>query len=80
MKRMILLTALLLLPTGCQQTPEQARKELADLGISFSESDFAAAVTNSDIVAVELFLNHAPVTFLATIHRRQTIKGSVRIA
>ena len=56
MKRSILLTILLLLLTGCQQTPEQARKELAELGVEFTAPVFHASVENGDIVVVELFL------------------------
>ncbi len=56
MKRRILLTALLLLLTGCQQSPEQARKELAELGVAFSPSVFHESVENGDVVVVELFL------------------------
>ena len=56
MKRRILLTALLLLLTGCQQTPEQARRELAELGVEFTAPVFHASVENSDFVVVELFL------------------------
>jgi len=56
MKRRIILTALLLLLPGCQQTPEQARKELAELGVEFTAPVFHESVENSDIVVVELFL------------------------
>jgi len=56
MKTKILLTALLLLLPGCQQTPEQARKELAELGVEFTPSVFHASAENGDIVVVELFL------------------------
>jgi len=56
MKRRILLTALLLLLPGCQQTPEQARKELAELGVEFSPSVFHESAENGDVVVVELFL------------------------
>ena len=56
MKRRILLTALLVLLTGCQQTPEQARKELAELGVEFTAPVFNASAENGDIVVVELFL------------------------
>ncbi len=55
MKRRILLTALLFL-LGCQQTPEQARKELAELGVEFSPSVFHESLENGDIVVVKLFL------------------------
>ena len=56
MKRRILLTALLLLLTGCQQTPEQARRELAELGVEFTAPVFHASAENGDVVVVELFL------------------------
>lgn len=55
MKRRILLTAVLFL-LGCQQTPEQARRELAELGVEFSPSVFHESLENGDIVVVELFL------------------------
>jgi len=56
MKRRILLTALLLLLSSCQKTPEQARRELAELGVAFSPSVFHESVENGDVVVVELFL------------------------
>jgi hypothetical protein len=56
MKRRIILTALLLLLTGCQQTPEQARRELAELGVEFTAPVFHASAENGDVVVVELFL------------------------
>ena len=56
MTHRIILTALLLLLSGCQKTPEQARMELAELGIEFSPSVFHESVENSDVVVVELFL------------------------
>ncbi len=59
MKRNILcrfvLSSVVLL-TGCQQTPEQARRELAELGVEFSPSVFHESVENGDVVVVELFL------------------------
>ncbi len=56
MKRRIILTTLVLLLTGCQRTPEQARKELAELGVEFTAPVFHASAENSDVVVVELFL------------------------
>jgi len=56
MTHRIILTALLLLLTGCQQSPEQARKELAELGVEFSPSVFHESAENGDVVVVELFL------------------------
>ena len=56
MTHRIILTALLLLLSGCQKTPEQARKELAELGVEFSPSVFHESVENGDVVVVELFL------------------------
>ena len=57
MKRKILLIALLLLLTaGCQKSSEQARRELAELGVEFTAPVFNASAENGDIVVVELFL------------------------
>jgi len=56
MTHRIILTALLLLLSGCQQSPEQARRELAELGVEFTPSVFYESVENSDVVVVELFL------------------------
>ncbi len=56
MTHRIILTALLLLLSGCQQTPERARKELAELGVEFSPYSFHQSVRNGDAVVVELFL------------------------
>jgi len=56
MKSRVLLTALLLLLAGCQQTPEQARRELAELGVEFSPAVFHESAENGDLVVVELFL------------------------
>jgi len=56
MKRRILLITLLLLLPGCQKTPEQARKELAELGVEFTAPVFHASAENGDLVVVELFL------------------------
>ena len=56
MTHRIILTALLLLLSGCQKTPEQARRELAEFGIEFTPYSFHQSVRNGDAVAVELFL------------------------
>ena len=56
MTHRIILTALLLLLSGCQKTPEQARKELSELGIEYSQAAFLSRVANGDAVVVELFL------------------------
>ena len=47
---------LLLLSGGCQRSPEDARKELNQLGIRWSQEAFIAGVEDSDRVVVELFL------------------------
>ena len=42
--------------TGCGQTPEGARKELANLGFAYSTAGFVTAATRGDTRAVDLFL------------------------
>ena len=41
---------------GCQESPEDARQKLGDLGIEYSSASFLEAVENNDLKAVELFL------------------------
>lgn len=41
---------------GCGQTPEGARKELANLGFTYSTASFVTAATRGDTHAVDLFL------------------------
>ncbi len=50
------LFALLILPNGCQNSPEEARRELNQLGIHWSQEVFLESVENSDAVVVNLFL------------------------
>lgn len=45
-----------LLLSGCSQSPEDARKELAALGAEYTAEEFVRAAYNGDIVMVELFL------------------------
>src|SRR5712691_9929268 len=52
----VLVLPLLISLAGCQKSPEDARRELAGLGISYSEEDFLKAVKNGDTLAVKLFL------------------------
>lgn len=58
-KRMFILCPLILLVitfTNCGNSPEAARKKLAQLKIDFNQDAFADCVINSDMVAVDLFL------------------------
>jgi ankyrin repeat protein len=50
------LFALLILPSGCQKSPEEARRELNQLGIHWSQEVFLESVEDSDAVVVNLFL------------------------
>lgn len=52
----LMIFPLLLLNGGCQRGPEDARKELNQLGIRWSHEAFVAGVEDSDRVVVELFL------------------------
>ena len=45
-----------LLVSGCGQSPEEARKDLADLGVEYSAEEFVKAAYNRDRVVVELFI------------------------
>ncbi len=59
MSRILLITYLLtlLIPlSGCQKSPEDARRELRQLGIRWSQEAFLESVENSDTVVVKLFL------------------------
>ena len=51
-----LLATLLLVLTACQQSPEQARQQLADMGITFHQMYFKDSIRNGDAVVVKLFL------------------------
>ena len=53
--RFVLSSVLLL--TGCQKTPRaEARSELAELGLEFTQRAYIDAVDGGDAVVVELFL------------------------
>ena len=52
----VLLLVCLALAYGCQRSPEDARKELAELGIEYTPYAFHQAVGNNDKLAVELFI------------------------
>ena len=53
--RFVLFSVLLL--TGCQKTPRaEARSELAELGLEFTQGAYIDAVDGGDAVVVELFL------------------------
>jgi len=56
MARTILLSFLLLILTACQTTPEQARKELAELGKEFNTTTFLLSAADGDVVVIDLFL------------------------
>jgi ankyrin repeat protein len=47
---------LLLLPAACEKSPEDARKELGQLGLQYTPDAFLTSVTNNDVRAVQLFL------------------------
>jgi ankyrin repeat protein len=47
---------LLLFPAACEKNPEDARKELGQLGLQYSPEAFLTSVTNNDVRAVQLFL------------------------
>ena len=51
-----LLAILLLVLTACQQSPEQARQQLADMDIQFDQESFIDSIRNGDAVVVKLFL------------------------
>lgn len=50
------LMCLLLLMVSCTKSPTQARKELAEIGVNYSESTFLNSISAGDKVAVDLFL------------------------
>jgi ankyrin repeat protein len=50
------LIMLVLLLAGCGKSPEDARKELGELGIEYNVQSFFETVVNNDPLAVELFL------------------------
>ena len=52
----VILGSLMISSAGCGKSPEEARKELAALGIKYDSNSFIESVDNSDIVAVKLFL------------------------
>jgi ankyrin repeat protein len=47
---------LLLFPAACEKSPEDARKELRQLGLQYTPEAFLTSVTNNDVRAVQLFL------------------------
>ena len=51
-----LLATLLLALAACQQSPEQARQQLADLDIQFNQNSFGSYIKRGDDVVVNLFL------------------------
>lgn len=50
------LISIAFLISSCQKSPEDARHELADLNIQFTEESFAEHAARGDLTAVELFL------------------------
>lgn len=50
------LFALVIVPSGCQKSGEEARHELNELGIHWSQEVFLERVENSDAVIVDLFI------------------------
>jgi len=58
MKKQLILTATLfaLLITSCGKSPEQARKELGQLGIAYNIDNFKRTIQNDDEIAIKLFL------------------------
>lgn len=62
---MAVLLAIILLATGCEMTPKQARRELIDMGLRYDKASFAECVTpkkkpgteaHADTVCLDLFL------------------------
>ena len=51
-----LLATLLLVFTGCQQSPEQARQQLGRLDIQFDSEVFIDSIRKGDVVVVKHFL------------------------
>ena len=52
----VMLASLMILSAGCGKSPEEARKELAAMNVSFTPDSFVEHAKNSDMVVVKLFL------------------------
>lgn len=50
------LLALLIPLTGCEKSPEDARRELGQMNVQYTQEAFVEAAKNGDTLAVELFL------------------------
>ena len=51
-----IITGLLIILNGCQQSPEDARRELGQLGVQYTPAGFVNAAASNDATAVKLFL------------------------
>ena len=52
----LFLSSLILMFVGCQKSPEQAKKELTEMKIDFSEESFIMYAAYNDLKVVKLFL------------------------
>ena len=62
--------------SACGQNPEDARKELGQMNIPYSERSFIEAADNGDILSVKLFL-HAGMNVNATIGYETALRRAI---
>lgn len=55
-RRLALILAIMSLTVACGKSPKQARKELVDIGIEYSDQGFNKAVETRDRLAIDLFI------------------------